>query len=259
VSDPTTIIETYRRAALLAKKAGFDGVELLCQGGFLPHQFLSSSSNTRTDAYGGSVENRCRFVLELVRMLGETTPGGLDRVIVKMAPCDVLNDSVVRYEEMVETYTYLIDKLVEIGVGAICISRRGGSHQSRDGVFERPSEGDFALPEGYDPVLAFGPLVKRKGSRTLLIAGQDYSVKEAEWTVAGGKADMVQLGRTFIWNADLVGRLEKGSPLAENGRGGWVLYGPGSSGCVDEGYNDWPLAEKVVVAERSSNGYWQTK
>ncbi|KPI34691.1 putative 12-oxophytodienoate 4 [Cyphellophora attinorum] len=238
VSDPSALIETYRRAALLANKAGFDGVELLCQGGFLPHQFLSSRSNIRTDAYGGSVENRCRFVLELVCMLGETTPGGLNRVIVKMAPCDVLNDSVVGYDEMIETYTYLIGKLVEMGLGAICISRRGGRHESRDGMFERPPEGEFALPEGFDAVLEFGPLVKRKGSRTLLIAAQDYSAEEAERTVAEGKADMVQLGRAFVWNADLVGRIGKGLPLAENGRGGWVLYGPGPGGCVDEGIDD---------------------
>jgi 2,4-dienoyl-CoA reductase-like NADH-dependent reductase (Old Yellow Enzyme family) len=259
VSDPRILIETYRRAALLANKAGFDGVELLCQGGFLPHQFLSSRSNIRTDAYGGSVENRCRFVLELVRMLGETTTGGLDRVTVKMAPCDVLNDSVVGYNEMVQTYTYLIDKLVEMGVGAICISRRGGSHDSRDGVFQRPSEGDFALPAGFDAVLEFGPLVKRKGSRTILIAGQDYGVEEAERTVAEGQADMVQSGRALIWNADLVARIGEGLPLANNDRGGWVLYGPGPNGCVEEGYNDWPLVEKVVVAERLGNGYWQTK
>lgn len=197
IENPNNVIETYRRSAILAQKAGFDGVELLCQGGFLPHQFLSSRSNERTDAYGGSVANRCRFAFELVKMFGDVF-GSVENIIAKIAPCDVLNDSVVAFEEMVETYTQLIDGLVHLGIGIICISRRGGNHATRDGVFERPKE--FPLPEGYDPVLEFGPLVQKSGGRTLIMAGQDYSVDEAEQVVKEGKADLVQLGRPFIWN-----------------------------------------------------------
>lgn len=182
-------------------------------------------------------------------------------MIVKIAPADVMNDSAVGFVEMLETYSYLIPRLVDLGVGIVCISRRGGTHASADEMSTRPAK--FPLLDGYDPVVEFGGLVKREGSGTLFMAGQDYSIEEAEKVVAEGLVDMVQLGRAFITNPvsrvgcqafsicadeswqDLVTRIRDELPLAENNRGGQVLYGPYKT--PDHNYNDWPTANISVM------------
>ncbi|KNB17244.1 hypothetical protein FOXG_21890 [Fusarium oxysporum f. sp. lycopersici 4287] len=112
ITDVQSVIGTYRRSCELAKSAGFDGVELLAQGGYLAQQFLSSRANHRTDEYGGSVENRCRFTLELVDAIAAVF-NGPEYICVKINPTDHLNDSIVGFGEMKETYTYLITELVK--------------------------------------------------------------------------------------------------------------------------------------------------
>ncbi|KAH7222532.1 uncharacterized protein BKA55DRAFT_697308 [Fusarium redolens] len=241
ITDVQAVIETYRRSCELARSAGFDGVELLAQGGYLPQQFLSSRANHRTDEYGGSVENRCRFTLEVFDAIAGVF-NGPEYICVKVNPTDYLNDSVVDFDEMQETYTNLITELVKKKVGIINLGRRGAETSTGSGEFFGPlvrPEG-YPLPRGYDPVLDFGKLVKFPGSPTLLMANQDYTVEAADALVGAGKLDMITFARAFIHNPDLVPRIIHGVPLAKNDRGFGVYYGLGKT--PDEGYNDWPVA-----------------
>lgn len=158
-------------------------------------------ANKRTDAYGGSVENRCRFTLELVDAIIKDF-GGPEFICVRICPADGLNDSVVTFDEMQETYTYLIPELVQRKVGFINICRRGAvtdnENSGMSALYLRP-EG-YPLPPNYDPVLDFGPLVKFPGSASMLMVNQDYGLEEADRLVKEGKIDLLMIGRPFMFN-----------------------------------------------------------
>jgi len=159
-----------------------------------------SHLDDRTDNYGGSIENRCRFALEVIDAV--TSVFGYDRIGVKICPTDFMGDSMITHAEITSVYTYLIDKLVAQGVGYVNISRRGVD-LGREGeryvpLPERPT--DKILRSGYEPLLEFGPLVKRAGSQTALMANEEYTVEEAGKLIEGGQLDMVSFGRPFICN-----------------------------------------------------------
>ncbi|KAK1538864.1 uncharacterized protein CCOS01_00178 [Colletotrichum costaricense] len=240
IENPRDFVNMYRHSAILAKRAGFDGIELLAQGGYLPQQFLNSRANIRTDAYGGSVVNRCRFILEVSDVLAEVF--GSEFVCIKLCPTDQTNDSVVTYEEMKDVYTHLIKELVKRRIGIINLSRRGANHNTGTGDFfgntTRPD--GFPLPLGYDPVIDFGPLVKFSGSPSMLMANYDYTVDEANRLVEEGKLDLITFGRPFIYNPDVIFRIQHSIPFAENNRGNNVHYGPFEE--PNQNYNDWPIA-----------------
>lgn len=147
------------------------------------------------------MENRCRFILQLFDAAAQVF-GGPELVCVKLNPTDFANDSTVDFVEMKETYTYLIKELVSRRAGIINLSRRGADPGSDNHVFfgqiGRP-EG-HPLPQGYDPVLDFGPLVKFSGSPSKLMANHDYTPAEAEDLIRGGKLDLITFGRPFIYN-----------------------------------------------------------
>ncbi|KAM5345156.1 hypothetical protein ACJ41O_011018 [Fusarium nematophilum] len=231
IGDVDGVIGTYRRACELAKSAGFDGVEFLAQG----------RANKRTDQYGGTIENRCRFILEVVDVIAEVFDGP-EFICVKLNPTDFYNDSAVEFEEMKEVYTYLIRELVKRKVGIINLSRRGVDHNAGTGDFygRTPRPSDYPIPPGYDPVLDFGKLVKFPGSPSMLMANHDYTVEEADALVKAGQLDMITFGRPFIYNPDVVTRIKHDIPFSTNDRGPAVHYGPGKT--ADENYNDWPAA-----------------
>jgi 2,4-dienoyl-CoA reductase-like NADH-dependent reductase (Old Yellow Enzyme family) len=159
-----------------------------------------SHLNDRADSYGGSTENRCQFALEVVDAVAFVF--GYDRVGIKVCPTDFMGDSMIPHEEMTEVYTYLIDKIVARGVGYVNISRRGVD-LGRNGeryvpLPTRPA--DKILKSGYEPLLEFGPLVKRAGSQTALMANEEYTVDEAEKLIERGQLDLVSFGRPFICN-----------------------------------------------------------
>ena len=194
------VIAQYAASCSLAKTAGFDGVEIIAQGGYLIHNFLCTRSNTRTDGYGGSAANRCRFLLEVVDAIAGVYP--MSRIGVKIAPCDNVADIACSHAELSETYAVLIQELVKKGVGFVNLSRRGcAKGESNDDFSDstvRP-EG-MELPVGYEPLDEFGPLVKREGSRTKLMVNYGYSVEEAEELVKQGRIDLITFGRPFIYN-----------------------------------------------------------
>ena len=113
-----------------------------------------------------------------------------------------MGDTMITHEEMTEVYTYLIEKIVARGVGYINISRRG-IDLGRNGERYVPTQtrpADRTLKPGYEPLIEFGPLVNRPGSRTSLMANEEYTVNEAEKLVESGQLDLVSFGRPFIYN-----------------------------------------------------------
>lgn len=232
VEDPGIVVEEFKRTAILSKEAGFDGIEVLALGGYLVHSFMNSRSNVRTDDYGGSVENRCRFPLEVVDAM--ISVYGSRRVGVKISPFDCYNDSAAPYQECVETFTYFINQLVQRQIAYVCLSSR-----AVEPFLGRRPEG-FDLPPGTDTLAIFGPMIKNPESKTLLMVNDEYTPAEAKKLMRAGKIDLVSFGRLYIANPDLVERIENGDLLAENDRGSHVHYGPYEK--PDDDYVDWPSA-----------------
>ncbi|KAH7126000.1 hypothetical protein EDB81DRAFT_951410 [Dactylonectria macrodidyma] len=247
IKKPQEIIEQYRRSVTLAKKAGFDGIELLSQGGYLLHNFLGSPSNQRKDQYGGSVENRCRFPLEVLDAILDVWPS--NRVGIKICPSDDYNDSAVSYAELSETYRYYITMLMKRNLAYINLSRRGCEvSREHDDYFRSKSRPEgMELPRGYEALPEFGDLIKFPGSQTMLMVNHEYTVAEADEMMKVGKIDMITFGRPFIYNPDLISRIKKGVPFATNSRGGKVNYGPYKD--ANEYYNDWPAAEEIAATD----------
>lgn len=160
IQDPRTIVEEYAQATRNAKRAGFDGVELHNANGYLPNQFLENHSNKRTDKYGGSVENRMRFSLEILDEIFKIYPS--HRVGIKLSPSGGYNDmgpvdengdtKHASYEAILEQYVPFIKKLDSLNLGYIQVMRPGfGSTKYDD------------KPRGYEQLdifKDFRPLVK---------------------------------------------------------------------------------------------------
>lgn len=199
-------IADYAQAAINARTAGLDGVELHCSSGYLPMQFLSSNTNNRTDAYGGGAENRIRFVIETLRALGEAI--GPDRVGLRICPGFEYND--IHDADPVETYGLLLDHASELGLAYLHLVRR---------VF--PTIDNFALV--------------RERWRGNLILNNELTPASAADILGRGEAQAVSFGRPFIGNPDFVSRVREGIPLADFDP--QRLYSPGP-----EGYTDYPAA-----------------
>jgi 2,4-dienoyl-CoA reductase-like NADH-dependent reductase (Old Yellow Enzyme family) len=194
------IVQQYKTAVELAKEAGFDGIELLSQGGYLLHNFLCSHANSRTDSYGGSIENRCRFPLEVLDAIIEVW--GSRRIGIKICPSDDYNDSTTTYQEASEIYGYYIKELMKRELCYINLSRRGCDvGRDQDEYFKSaPRPAGKELPPRYEPIQEFGKLIKYPGSKTMLMVNHEYTVAEAEQMMQKGKIDIISFGRPFIYN-----------------------------------------------------------
>ncbi len=210
--------DEYVHSAKLALEAGFDGVELHGANGYLLEQFLNPASNQRTDEYGGSVENRARFVLEVTRAVAEAI--GAERTGIRLSPWGVFNDQ-PNYPEIDELYTYLAEELQKIGVVYLHL-------------VDHESMGAPALPA--ETVTT----IRRIFTNTLILSGGYNTVAGIEEALESGRADLVAIGRPFISNPDLVERLKAGLPLAEADQA--TFYAPGPNGFAD-GYTDYPAAD----------------
>ncbi len=216
LSEIPGIVADYVRAAAKAVAAGFDGVEIHAANGYLLDQFQKDGSNRRTDAYGGSIENRCRLTLEVVDAIAKVLPPG--RIGIRLSPVSPANDALDSNPQPL--FNHLVGEL-----------------SKRKLVYIHLIEGATGGARDVSP-FDFGAL--RTNFAGAYIANNGYSRDLAVEAIASGAADLVAFGRPFIANPDLVERLRRDAPLNELDQK--TLYGGGA-----EGYTDYPAltAEKV--------------
>jgi len=212
IEEVREIIQKYKQGGINAKEAGFDGVEVHGANGYLVDQFLQSKTNRRTDIYGGSVENRARFLLEITDALIEIWGSG--RVGMHLAPAMDSHD--MGDDNPRETFGYVARELGKRKV-AFIFTREGQR-------------------EGY-----LTPHVKREFGG-VVIANQGLSRAEADTLLKSGAADAVAWGKYYISNPDLAERLLKDIPLAAFNPETFYFGGP-------EGYVNYPRATECVFSK----------
>ena len=208
------IVEEYRRGAERALAAGFDGIEIHGGNGYLVDQFLQDGSNTRTDAYGGSVENRARFLFEILEAV--IPVWGSDRVAVRLSPATPFNG--MSDTNPAETFGYVAEALNRYQLAYLHI-------------IEPRINGNAEVEEGLAPVAAEQ---LRKIFTGKLIAAGGFHQDTAETILEDGDADLVAFGRYFIANPDLPERLRLKLPLNPYDR--TTFYGGDA-----HGYTDYPF------------------
>lgn len=205
------VVNAFAHGSSNAIKAGFDGVEVHAANGYLLDQFLCSDSNQRSDAYGGSLENRARLVLEIVNAT-VTAVGDSRKVGIRISPMGTFGD--VHDANPLETFSYLVSQLNDCNLAYIHVNRPdwlGGTFEGFDDLLR-------SLRDIY------------KG--TLIIAG-GQTAASGEQAIADNLADLVAYGRPYIANPDLLARFKAGAEL--NPLDGDTLYGGAA-----EGYTDYP-------------------
>ena len=214
------IVADYKRAAENAKAAGFDGVEIHSANGYLLDQFLEDKTNHRTDAYGGSIENRARLLLEVVEAV--TSVWGKGRVGVRLSPFGAFSD--MGDSDPETHFSYVLEKLSQRGIAyAHLVEPRVGSAGSGDPI-------DDSKPRTSH--------IFRKAFKGVLISAGGYTAAAADETVADGYADAVAFGRLFIANPDLPERFRADAPLNTPDRR--TFYGG-----TETGYTDYPALDRV--------------
>ncbi|MDL2397384.1 alkene reductase [Rhizobium mayense] len=219
-SEIPGIIEDYRKAARAAIEAGFDGVEIHGANGYLIDQFLRAGVNDRTDQYGGSIENRARFLFEVVDAV--TKEVGAGRTAIRISPVTPSGDSSDPHPQAL--FTYVIEGLAKYGLAYIHVVE-GQTSGARD-----------FLPFDYDALHA---AYKAASGKSAWMLNNGYSREMAIEAVDSGKADVVAFGKPFISNPDLVRRLKENAPLAALDQA--TLYGGG-----ENGYADYPTLDEAA-------------
>ncbi len=207
-ADIKTAIAEFGTAARNAVAAGADGVELHAANGYLLEQFIRPTSNQRTDSYGGSIENRARFVLEAAK--AAIAAIGADKVGIRLSPYGTFND-MPDYPEMASDYAYLATKLNELGLVYLHLV-----DHSPMGAPEVPA--------------AIKQAIRKEFKRTLILSG-GYDAQRAEKELEDKACDLVAVGRPFLSNPDLVARWTSGAALNEIDFG--TFYTPGPKGFTD--------------------------
>ncbi|SCW34458.1 alkene reductase [Pseudomonas sp. NFACC05-1] len=207
ISELPGIVNDFRQAAANAIAAGFDGVEIHGANGYLLDQFIKDGANMRTDAYGGSIENRARLLLEVTAaVVGEV---GASRTGLRISPVSPANG--VSSSAPQAQFDYLIDQLNTLDI-----------------VYLHVVEGATGGPRDVAP-FDFGAL--RQRFKNTYIANNGYDLDLATSRLIEDKADLIAFGRPFIGNPDLVERLRTGSPLSAFNPA--TLYGGGATGYID--------------------------
>ncbi|KAL3663434.1 hypothetical protein V7S43_011839 [Phytophthora oleae] len=226
------VVEDYRKSAVLAKKAGFDGVELHGANGYLIDQFLQSATNKRTDKYGGSFENRARFLLELVEAVKTVFPSY--RIGVRLAPNGGFGG--MGSEDNVEMFTYTIEQLRKHDTGYLAIL-----------------DGDSDVLRYSGKSRLFTALDAKNSFKGVVIANNNYTRDIAEGAIRTGAADLVGFGRPYIANPDLAERFQNDWPV-EPMAGHEVYYNSALGGKF---YNDYPpyqAKNKLNNEEKAQSG-----
>lgn len=216
------VVDQYRHATECAKRAGFDGVEIFAAGGYLIDQFLRDRTNLRTDDYGGSIENRARFLGEVVEAV--VGAWSADRVGVRLSPNSPFNDMADSDPEPL--FLHVVDQLNAAGVAYIHVG---------EGV-TAAADGPRKLSDKFD-------LNKvREAFHGAYVGNDRYDFELAVENRKAGKLDLVSFGRLFIGNPDLVERLKTGATLAEGDPS--TFYGGD-----EHGYTDYP----ALAVQRREN------
>lgn len=207
------IVQDFGRAAARALAAGFDGVELHGANGYLFHQFFARSMNQRADQYGGEIENRTRFLFEVIEAVKESFPA--DRIGLRLNPA-VHNLSGITFDdETVPLFEYVVERINAAPIAYLHIME--------------PINDPAGLPRGLiEPSVAS---YFRKRYRGTLIGAVDYSFESANEALQRGDVDLIAFGRAFIANPDLVARFTYGAPLASPFRE--TFYAGGAKGYID--------------------------
>lgn len=208
--DIAAAVNEYANAALNAVAAGFDGIELHGANGYLLEQFFRPNSNQRTDRYGGKLENRARFVLEVVD--AAITAIGKNRVGIRLSPYGVFNDMPL-YDAIEADYTYLAAQLNARGLLYIHL-------------VDHSAMGAPQVPDSIKKMF-------RNTFKGALILSGGYDAARAEADLAAHKANLIAVGKPFLANPDLVERWKKGA--AVNAPDVSTFYTPGP-----KGYTDYP-------------------
>lgn len=214
ISEIQAIVEQYKQSAIKAKQAGFDGVELHGANGYLIDQFLQSSTNLRDDIYGGSVENRARFLLEVVDALIEVWGAG--RVGVHLAPRGDEHD--MGDANARETFGYVLEKLGKRQIAFF---------------FTREYLADDSISE----------YMQQRSGNVPYIANMKLSREDAINLLETGKADAVSFGKDYISNPDLYERLVEDAPLNE------LVFDNMIGSQTAEGYIDYPTLAELEALE----------
>ncbi|MDN3654395.1 alkene reductase [Ferruginibacter paludis] len=205
-------------AAKNALIAGFDGVELHGANGYLLEEFLSPFSNTRTDNYGGSIEDRCRFVLEVTTAVAAAI--GKDKTGIRLSPYGVASD-MPHYPEIDATYGYLSKELNKVGIAHIHL-------------VDHSAMGAPAVP------LEIKSLIRKNFTNSIIHCG-GFDKERAEADIESGLANLIAFGRPFINNPDLVERLANNWPLSTD------LHMDLFYSADEKGYTDYPLYQEKLI------------
>lgn len=225
-AEMPALVDTWRQAAVNAMQAGFDGVEIHGANGYLLEQFLQSRSNTRSDRYGGSIENRCRLHLEISEAVAREI--GAERTGIRLSPWGIANDS--GEAEPLPLYSHLIRELATLGLVYLHLIEPRASGTGKADI----------VREGQPSAAAtFRPLWPN-----VLIDAGGFDRNGALEAVREGRADAVAFGRYFISNPDLPRRIEIGAPLTPYNRP--TFYGGSAAG-----YTDYPMLEEQAAAAGS--------
>lgn len=211
IEEIPDIVDQFAHAALLARDAGFDGVEVHAANGYLIDQFLRSGSNRRRDAYGGSIANRVRFLAEVTEVIASIWTA--ERVGVRLSPWSGFNG--MSDDDPVETFSHAAAELDQLGIAYI------------------------HLIEAPDTPRALLPQLRRLFGGALIVA-DGYDRATGSKAVASGSADLVAYGQSFIANPDLPERFRRGAMLNEPDRG--TFYSGG-----EKGYTDYPSLQSQLA------------
>lgn len=212
------IVQDYKAAAKNALDAGFDGVEIHSSNGYLLHQFFNGTSNTRTDEYGGSKENRARILFEVIEAVQEVMP--VERIGVRLNPSLHGIFGMTLDEETIPTFDYIIDKLNNYNLSYLHLSE--------------PFNDVSNVPHAEQNIAKrYRPIYKGK-----LIINAGFTQERGNAVIEAGEADMVAFGVPFISNPDLPERFRKNEELQEADKN--TFYTPGA-----EGYIDYPTLEEA--------------
>ena len=212
------IIDSFKRASANALEAGFDGVEIHGANGYLLDQFAKDGTNKRTDAYGGSIENRVRLMIEVSKAVA--AEAGADRTGIRISPVTPAND--VSDSNPQPLFDHIVDQLNALKL-----------------VYIHVIEGSTGGPRDNAP---FDYASLRKRFSGTYIANNGYDFKLATEVLDQNKADLIAFGKLFISNPDLVERLKLGAPL--NPFDKTTFYGGGA-----KGYTDYPALRQQAAAE----------